>query len=174
MNKVGLIVTINKLKNHFSSVQTSIVCDNMDEAYIELIKYISAHFASLEIDFPDNIDDFHNIWFKQTYVNMDVFNYKCFHNNRWVEPWSHDEIYDDILEALFIHETKTAPDFAKMYGEDITEESEENNTMTQNFTSSNKMIAEFEEKMNKIFDDSKHANNCSCENCKVTQIELNI
>ena len=164
MNKVGLTVTINKFKTYFSSVQTSIVCENLDEARLELIKYVSAHFSPLEIDFPDNLDDFHNIWFHQNYVNADVFNYKCFYQNAWIYPWTTDEIYDDIMEAMLLHETRNAPDFSKLYEENDTD-TEQEEVVAQNFLSSNKMIAEFEEKMNKIFDDSKHANNCSCENC---------
>lgn len=171
MNKVGLTVTINKFKNHFSSVQTSIVCDNMDETHLELVKYIAAHFTQLNIDFPDNLDEFHNIWFNQTYVNADVFTYNCFYNNNHLKPWSDDEIYDDVLEALHLHETRNAPNFAELYGEPTDENSSEQEDSNMKFTSSNKMIAEFEETMNKIIDKSKnidrskHANNCDCDTC---------
>lgn len=128
MNKLGLIVTINKYKNYFSSVQSYIVCDDMNEVRLELIKYLTSHFSLLNIDFPISYDDFENIWFNQTYVNADVFSYKIFSNNDWVSPWSLEEIYDDVLEAMLIHENKNPPDFSELYGEptqDVIEETSE-------------------------------------------------
>jgi hypothetical protein len=133
MNKFGLIVTINKYKHYFSSVQSYIVCNDMNEAKLELIKYLTSHFSLLNIDFPTSFEDFENIWFNQTYVNADVFTYKIFSNNDWLSPWSNDEIYDDVLEAMLIHENKNPPDFSELYGEPTQDMMEENEPSKQDY-----------------------------------------
>ena len=169
MNKVGLIVTINKYKTFFTSVQTSIVCDNIDDAYTELVKYIVAHFTPLHIDFPLELTDFENIWFNQTYVNADAFTYKLFHNNKWEEPWTQQEIYDDTLEVMLAHETANPPDFSKVFGEDsINDNLEANNFLENNIK--DKDIEELEIKMKTIMEGAKHNGlehelTCSCDNC---------
>ena len=58
MNSIGLIVTINSFKNHFKSKTNSTMCKSVDEARDELITYLCGQFDNLNIDFPDNINDF--------------------------------------------------------------------------------------------------------------------
>lgn len=173
MNKVGLIVTINKYKTFFTSVQTSIVCDSIDDAYTELIKYIVAHFTPLHIDFPLELTDFENIWFNQTYVNADAFTYKLFHNNKWEEPWTQQEIYDDTLEVMLAHETANPPDFSKVFGEDSINDNPESNNFSNNFTENNIKDTDIdiiESKMKSIMEEAKnngleHELTCNCGNC---------
>ena len=169
MNKVGLIVTINKYKTYFSSIQTSIVCDSIDDAYTELIKYIVAHLTPLYIDFPLELVDFENIWFNQTYVNADAFTYKLFHNNKWEEPWTQQEIYDDALEVMLAHENTNPPDFSKVFGEDAINDNTENNFTENNIK--DKDIDIIESKMKEIMEAAKnngleHELTCNCESCK--------
>lgn len=175
MNKVGLTVTINKYKTYFASIQTSIVCDNIDDAYTELVKYIVAHFTPLNIDFPLELDEFENIWFNQTYVSADAFTYKIFHNNSWTEPWSRQDIYDDVLEIMLAHEEANPPDFAKIYGEPSEDTPEmEDKIAPEKFTEKlikNKDIEEIETKMKTIMEEAKHNGlehelTCNCDNCK--------
>ncbi len=186
MNKVGLIVTVNKYKNHFASSQSTVLCDTVDEARLELIKFMVAHLSLLNIDFPLDYDDFANIWFHQTYVMAEVFNYKVFTNNTWQEPWTHQEIYDDVLEAMYLHDTMNPPDFETMYGEPKYEDEEDEIHMKDKreqekekekeddnrFTSSNKAMKEVEEQMKQILKEAENAHimeNCNCTQCNETK-----
>lgn len=178
MNKVGLIVTINKYKTYFASIQTYIVCDNIEDAYTELVKYIVAHFTPLNIDFPLELDEFENIWFNQTYVFADAFTYKIFQNNSWTEPWNRQDIYDDVLEIMLAHEVANPPDFAKIYGEpEILSEDTietEDKPDTEKFTEKpigNKDIEEIESRMKTIMEEAKCNGlekelSCNCGSCK--------
>ena len=94
MSKIGLIITINKINE---SVQTTFICSTLDECYIELIKHISTIFNRLHIDFPINLEDFEYIWFEQNYTKNNSFEYSIFENNAWINPWTFEDIYSDVL-----------------------------------------------------------------------------
>ena len=170
MNNVGLIVTINKYKNYFSSIQTSIICTSLEDAKVELIKYIVAHFTPLNIDFPSNLADFENIWFNHTYVNANSFSYKIFEDGNWHEPWEHQEIYDDVLDVMLVHETANPPDFSKLYGEESgeTEIPEDTTFTTGNMNNADMDIMEtkMKEIMQQAKDNGLHKElSCNCSKC---------
>jgi hypothetical protein len=136
-----------------------------------------AHFTPLNIDFPLELTEFENIWFNQTYVSADAFTYKIFQNNAWSEPWSQQDIYDDVLEIMLAHEVANPPDFAKIYGEPeifSEEKSEKLEKETEKFTEKpikNKDIEEIETKMRNIMEEAKHNGlekelTCNCNDCK--------
>lgn len=179
MNKLGLIVMVNKFKNYFSNTHSQIVCDTLEEAKKELITYLVAHFTPLKIDFPDNLEEFHNIWFNSTYIVADVFNYKIFHNDNWIEPWSQDEIYEDVLDCMHKYEIENAPDFSKIYNEPAYEDSEtaqpekeaESEDLSQSkFFSKDTDVQTIETAIQNIIMNAKESeihNNCNCSNCEL-------
>ena len=180
MNKLGLIVMVNKFKNYFSNTHSQIVCDTLEEAKKELITYLVAHFTPLKIDFPDNLEEFHNIWFNSTYIVADVFNYKIFHNDNWIEPWSQDEIYEDVIDAMHKYEIANAPDFSKIYNEPAYEDSEtaqpekeaESEDLSQSkFFSKDTDVQTIETAIQNIIMNAKESeihNNCNCSNCETS------
>ena len=97
MSKIGLIVTINKIDE---SVQTTFICSTLNECYIELINHIAKIFNILYIDFPINLEDFEYIWFKQEYTKNNSFVYSVFENNKWINPWTYEDIYSDVLTKM--------------------------------------------------------------------------
>ena len=173
MTKIGLIVTINKYKNHFASSTSTIVCTTIEEARIELIKYIVAHFSLLNIDFPLDYDDFEFIWFNENYVGANAFTYRLYHDNNWIEPWSHQEIYDDVLVAMHVDMIANPPDFDTMYGEpkyddDTIERDEEIPNEVDTFTTGNSAMAEVEQQMKQVMAEAESVHiteNCNCNQC---------
>lgn len=106
MNNFGLIVIINKYnKNIYSSYSKTFNIINIDEGYNKLIEYLAEQFNHLIIDFPQDLDDFEYIWFDNSYVNSSVFDYYIF-NDKWIQPWNKQELYEDVLNLMFDKETK--------------------------------------------------------------------
>ena len=97
MSKIGLIISINKINE---SIQSTFTCSTLDECYIELIKHISCVFNVLQIDFPISLDDFEYIWFQNEYTKNSSFTYFIFENDKWITPWSNEDIYIDILNKM--------------------------------------------------------------------------
>jgi hypothetical protein len=172
MANIGLIVTINKYKNHFASSTSTIVCSTIEEAKLELIKFLVAHFSLLNIDFPMEYNDFEFIWFNEMYVGTNAFTYRLYHDNKWSEPWTHQEIYDDVLEAMYVAMIANPPDFDTMYGEpkynDEEEEHIEQEKEIDTFTTTNQSMLEVEDQMKKIMKEAESVHiieNCNCNQC---------
>lgn len=124
MNSTALIITMNKFNKYFQSFDKTFVCENLDNAREELIKYLASQFDHLRIDFPDNYLDFSYVWFEEQSVNAEVFSYKIFDNNMWREPWEHEEIYQDVITTLEEMDKKIPIDFSKIYAEPNPDEEE--------------------------------------------------
>jgi hypothetical protein len=171
MSKVGLIITINKFTNYFESNCYTILTDSLYNAKNELVLTLVENFKHINIDFPNNLNDFEYIWFKQQYVKANAFLYKVFSDDKWSEPWDYDDIYTDVLNILEEHEISNAPDFSKIYAEPDPDEDVSDNFTIEN----NEQTHEFETKLKEIIsqaqsvklkEDKDEVKDCPCENCK--------
>jgi len=147
MNSIGLIVNINKYSNYFQSKTVTTICKSIEEAKDELITYLCGQFDNLNIDFPDNINDFELIWFDRTYIDAPSFSYKIF-TTRWEDPWDREDIYSDVLVKMLEQDSKNPPDFEELYGEPTGAEENEDRFMMK--PEENDEIKELEEKMRQI------------------------
>lgn len=169
MNKIGLIITINKFKHYFETSQTSWTCESMDEAKDKLVEHIAKEFSNLNIDYPFDLIDFEYHWFGQQYVNTNAFYYKLFMEGVWHEPWDHQEIYSDVIDIMQANEESNPPNFEEIYGEpEPDEDTVDNFTMDKN-----EQIHEFEKKITEIIKQSKNISfkedqvkECKCDKCK--------
>ena len=168
MNNIGLIVTINSFKNHFKSNTNSTMCNSIDEARDELITYLCGKFDNLNIDFPDNINDFELIWFNREYADAPSFSYKLF-TTRWEEPWDREEIYNDVLNKMLEQDSKNPPNFEELYGEPTGAEENEDRFMVM--PEENDEIRELEEKKKQIMKEAAMINE-SYESDKSTESTL--
>jgi hypothetical protein len=169
MSKIGLIITINKFTTYFESNTYTFVYDSVNDARNKLVEILVENFKYINIDFPNNLVDFEYIWFKQQYVNVNSFNYKVFLDNRWVEPWDSDDIYDDVLVKLEEYEIQNAPDFSKMYGEPDPDVDTDDKFNIEN----NEQTHEFESKLKEIISQAQNTKtkddevkDCPCEKCQ--------
>jgi hypothetical protein len=169
MNKIGLILTINKFKQYFQSSQMTWSCDSLEEAKYKLIEYIANEFYNVNIDYPFDLLDFEHHWFGQQYTNTNAFNYKIFMEGEWHNPWDDQEIYSDVLAKIQAAEESNPPNFDELYGEpDGDGDAENNSTMEQNDE-----IHELEKKLTEIIKESKkttfkedQVKECKCDKCK--------
>ena len=165
---LGLIVTINKFKSYFSSIVSYTTCDTIEEAKKELTTYLAAHLNNLNIDYPMELSDFEYLWFNQSYVNANAFTYKIFQENKWIEPWTLDEIYEDVLERMHNEEIKSAPDFSRLYGEPVMNSDDE--AEAPDFFADKKNTDEVEKELKKymkIISEQKDLSElqCNCGHC---------
>ena len=101
----SIIIIVNKNINYFSQFKIIKSCETLEDCQSELINFVVSHFKTLNIDFPDNLDDFNVIWFDNNRTEADSFTYMIIdYNNthfyQWNEPWSIDFIYEKILESI--------------------------------------------------------------------------
>jgi len=169
MNKIGLIITINKFNNWFETIQTTFVSNTIDDAKNDLIEFLASHFKNLNIDYPLDLNDFEYLWFKQQYVNANSFYYKLFIDGIWSEPWDNQDIYSDVMDKIFEQETENPPDFTNLYGEPDPDEN-----INDKFGGiESDQISEFEEKLTEIIKQSKTTHikedtvkECKCDKCQ--------
>lgn len=101
----SIIIIVNKNINYFSQFKIIKSFETLEDCQSELINFVVSHFKTLNIDFPDNLDDFNVIWFDNNRTEADSFTYMIIdYNNthfyQWNEPWSIDFIYEKILESI--------------------------------------------------------------------------
>ncbi len=121
---VGLIITINKYKSYFSSnTETFVFNDNnLDNVQTKLVSYLTDIIINLNIDFPQELDEFEVIWFNQNYVNTSFFNYHIFNNELWSQPWDNQDIYSLVLDNLIKVQQDKNIDYSQLYDESTIEE----------------------------------------------------
>jgi hypothetical protein len=123
--ELGLIVNIIKFKTYFETETKTFSCSNITDAKKKLIKYLASIFQHLIIDFPDDILEFEYIWFQQQFVKSSVFNYKIFYNNKWIEPWENQHIYDCVLDMINKIDIENNINYEELYDEPTLEELDE-------------------------------------------------
>ncbi len=175
MNKIGLVITINKYKHYFETNQITCICETMDEAKDKLVEYLANEFSILNIDFPLDLADFEHLWFHQQYVNTNSFYYKLFMEGVWHEPWDHQDIYSDVLNKMQAYEESNPPNFEEIYGEPDPDE----NKVDHFSLDKDEQIHELEKKLTEIINQSKtvqikedQVKECKCEKCKESHGDL--
>jgi len=101
MSDIPFIVLITKPNKH--RIETKLVTETCKD--IESIKnkiiYIMQEELSTIDDLPDDYDKFiSEKWYHEISADAEPFEYKIFDNNKWVTPWSIEELYDMTLDIL--------------------------------------------------------------------------
>jgi len=158
---IGLIITINEYKNYFKSYDKTFICDTIDIAKNELIKYIAELFNKLDIDFPEDIYDFERIWYDNKYINAKIYNYKLFIDNKWIEPWEYEELYYDIIDQIVKIESEKPVE--EEINDDNDDDNNDNNSDNENKneyeyleSSNNDKLKDFEDNIEKILSNLKN------------------
>ena len=175
MNSIGLVVNIFKINHNFDTSNATFVCESLDDSKDKLINYLISQLGNLNIDYPMDLTEFENIWFKQNYVNTNAFNYFIFQDGKWIQPWELNEIYDEFLDKMIEQESSNPPDFETIYGEpNPDEEVNDNFTMEQS-----EDILKFEKKLAEIMTNAKNIDfkedqikDCDCNQCKEAKLNI--
>lgn len=175
MNSIGLVVNIFKFNHNFDTSNATFVCESLEDVKKNLINYLISQLGNLNIDYPMDLTEFENIWFKQNYVNTNAFNYFVFHDNKWSQPWELHEIYDEFLDKMIENDSSNPPDFEIIYGEPNPDE-EVNDEFTMNQSED---ILKFEKKLSEIMTNAKNIDfkedqvkDCDCDKCKEAKINI--
>jgi hypothetical protein len=108
-SNVHLTVCITEYKQCFNIYNYYTTYKTIDEAKQGLIEIIFNKIKMLNIDFPLCFDHFENIWFQDQSINSNMFSYKIVQDEKWHEPWSHHEIYLDVLDKIELYENENIP-----------------------------------------------------------------
>ena len=146
---IGLIATVYKYNKYFEPITQTFVADSLDIARDILINFISSNINNLQIDYPLDIDDFEYIWFDNQYIKCDLFSYKIFMDNKWLENnlWGNQEIYTDVLQYMFVKEIIELKNVVQDYDNENENENENENKDDNEINDKND-----EEKINKMIE----------------------
>ena len=104
------------------------ICTDLDDCYNKIIVSVK-NLISLKVNYPDDYEEFKNIiWYETVSFDNDIFEYSIFHENKWMKPWSHQEIYDKIKDIIYnvdiqdsIYEKKNSNEYNSDSDEDQNE-----------------------------------------------------
>ena len=74
--------------------------NKLDDALQWVCTTLAKHFSKLDIDFPQDYDEFQLLWFKSQYFKGDVFTYFLHNGNKFIEPWDRQDIYEIVLDFM--------------------------------------------------------------------------
>ena len=119
---IGLIITINKYTSWFSSSTETFTFNTLEETQNKLVSYLTDILININIDFPQDLDDFETLWFNEKYTTLSFFNYRLFNNDLWSDPWDNQEIYSLVLENLIKVQQEQNINYEQLYGEPTIDE----------------------------------------------------
>ena len=158
--KLPMYITLT-YPNENKFVTKNFIFENLDECLNKIIITVKDHIQK-KIDYPTDLDEFTNIyWYENNSMNNEVFDYYIFINDEWKQPWTLQEIYDDVIEIIYkndiqnaILDPKNQPDYESENEDDAILDSIHN--VKQN-PSSNNILEEYPDnneinKLQKMFD----------------------
>ena len=123
--KLPMYITLT-CPNENKFLTKNFIFESLDECLNKIIITVKDHINK-KIDFPNDLDEFTNIhWYENNVMNNEVFDYYIFINDEWKQPWTLQEIYDDVIEIIHKNDIQTAilnpknqPDYESDDEEDI-------------------------------------------------------
>jgi hypothetical protein len=92
------IILTKPKQNKFES--TYLICIDLDDCYNKIIVSVK-NLILLSVDYPDDYEEFKNIiWYNGLSFDNDIFDYSIFSENKWIKPWSHQEIYEQVCTII--------------------------------------------------------------------------
>ena len=101
MTTIPFIVIVCKPNKH--KMQSTIITDvgkDLDDIKNKIV-YIMQEEISVFDDIPDDYHRFiSDSWYNEMSADIEPFEYKIFYENKWIKPWSIEEIYDTVCDVL--------------------------------------------------------------------------
>ena len=101
MEQIPFFIVItkpNKLK-----IQTRIHTDsgkNLEDIHNKIIYLIQEEIVKFH-DIPESYNDFiYKCWYADDSADAEPFDYKIYFEDKWITPWSIEEIYISVYEVL--------------------------------------------------------------------------
>ena len=92
------IILTNPKKNKYESLY--LVCTDLDDCYNKIIVTVK-NMLLLNVNYPNDYEEFKNlIWYNSISFDNEVFDYSIFTENKWLKPWTQQEIYDSVCDII--------------------------------------------------------------------------
>ncbi len=105
--KLPMYITLTYPKEN-KFLTKNFIFENLDECLNKIIITVKDHINK-KIDFPSDLDEFTNIhWYENNVMNNEVFDYYIFINDEWKQPWSLQEIYEDVVDIIHKNDIQSA------------------------------------------------------------------
>jgi hypothetical protein len=105
--KLPMYITLT-CPNENKFLTKNFIFENLDECLNKIIITVKDHINKKN-DFPNDLDEFTNIhWYENNIMNNEVFDYYIFINDEWKQPWTLQEIYDDVIEIIHKNDIQKA------------------------------------------------------------------
>jgi hypothetical protein len=76
------------------------ICNTLEDCQNKLIVNLK-NIINKKIDYPEDVDDFStNYWYNDYSMDNEFFDYNLYYNNKWVKPWTLQELYDDVINII--------------------------------------------------------------------------
>ena len=135
--KLPMYITLTYPKEN-KFLTKNFIFDNLDECLNKIIITVKDHINK-KINYPVDLDEFTNIhWYENNVMNNEVFDYYIFINNEWKQPWTLQEIYEDVVDIIHKNDIQTAildpknqPDYESDEEDIILPELDKNNKIAE-------------------------------------------
>lgn len=107
---MSIPIVIQISRPHKFRPRTDMICltgSSLDDCKKQIVELIRDECMLLVGDFPDDYSEFANlVWYSKANMDNEVFDYKIFHEGKWIVPWDNQEVYDWVLDALHTEDLK--------------------------------------------------------------------
>ena len=101
MSEIPFFIVITKPNKQ--KIQTYLTTDTgktLEDVKNKLVYIIQEQFSTFQ-EFPDSYEDFINKqWYQHMSADSEPFEYKVFTEDKWIQPWTTDELYEQVVEVL--------------------------------------------------------------------------
>jgi len=162
--KLPMYITLT-CPNENKFITKNFIFENLDECLNKIIITVKEHINK-KIDYPSDLDEFRDIyWYQNNVMYNNVFEYYIFINDEWKQPWTLQEIYDDVIDIIHkndiqnaILEPRNQPDYESDEDDSILESNTNNTNNTINTNIINEISQESSNntefnKLQKMLDD---------------------
>ena len=99
--KFPMYITLtHPIENKFSI--NHFMFNTLDECLNKIIITVKNHINNKNV-FPNDLEEFTNIhWYEDNIINNNIFDYNIYidSDNEWKQPWTLQEIYQDVIEII--------------------------------------------------------------------------
>jgi len=75
-------------------------CKNLEECKNKLIVNFKNNILN-KVDYPEDLDIFSSLfWYNDYNMDNNLFDYEIFIDNKWTQPWTLQELYEQVIDII--------------------------------------------------------------------------
>ena len=102
MSLIPYYIIINKPNKQMKLEQKFVhsVGTDLEDIRKKIVYVLQEEFQPYH-DIPQNYDEFiSKCWYLNYSADVEPFEYKLFHNDKWSQPWDAEDLYDQVYDVL--------------------------------------------------------------------------